>query len=100
MDGDRRTCLEGRARFPLYKAHVASTLPNVERLMPKPWFEELVCEMARVRIRCERGLGAPHPDAPPIAAGSWQPAAGSVVVPAGGFGSSEAPSPTSAAGTA
>ena len=94
MDGDRRTCLEGRARFPLYKAHVASTLPNVERLMPKPWFEELVCEMARVRIRCEHRLAAaPQADAPAVQAGSWQPAAGS-------FASSEAPSPTSAAGTA
>ena len=99
MDGDRRTCLEGRARFPLYKAHVASTLPNVERLMPKPWFEELVCEMARVRIRCERGLTtsgehpAPAAESAPAVAGSWQPAAGS-------FASSEAPSPTSAAGTA
>ena len=72
MDGDRRTCLEGRARFPLYKAHVASTLPTVEQLMPKPWFEDLVCRIARVRIRCEHGLAAtdPAPPGPTPAAGT------------------------------
>ena len=56
MDSDRRTCTEGRARFAIYKAHVASSLAAVELTMPKPWFEDLVCRMARLKIRCDRSL--------------------------------------------
>jgi hypothetical protein len=66
MDSDRRSCTEGRARFSLYKAHVAATLSTVEPLMPKPWFEDLVCQMARVRIRCEHGITGEHPVPAPM----------------------------------
>lgn len=96
MDSERRSCIEGRARFPLYKAHVASSLPQVEQLMPKPWFEDLVCRMARVRIRCELNQAAPEAPAaatgiPPAEAVSPQPSLPAAIA---------APSPTPGAGTA
>ena len=52
---DRRTLHEGRARFAEYKAGVASCLPRVAQRMPEPWFDELCCQVARLKIR----VGAP-----------------------------------------
>ena len=73
MDSDRRSCTEGRVRFAIYKAHVASSLASVEPLMPKPWFEDLVCQMARVRIRCEHAITGEHPVPVPLAEASPEP---------------------------
>jgi hypothetical protein len=51
---DRRTSEEDRARFEEIKGYVAIELGRVGKRMPRPWFEELVDSLARLRMRWQR----------------------------------------------
>ena len=54
---ERRTEQELRSRFEELKAECAQQLGRVSQRMPQPWFEELVDDIARLKVRCEKSAG-------------------------------------------
>jgi hypothetical protein len=51
---ERRTSDEDRVQFEEIKGFVAGELGRVGDRMPKPWFEDLVETVTRLRIRFSR----------------------------------------------